>query len=200
MMDMAGKVPTSKSTAPLGRTIYYREGYSISSYAGQYIYNMPRTSWMVCWIIAGLADKDCVSFSYVPAEIRYIIMDNYFGVSSGTGISTLGAYLALRTEQIYWWEPHIYSCEAGGQRITLNRSSILIPEEIIYANRSGAIYALFLRIMNLVRPPTVETSKTKVYNVLVTLRDRILTHPRAIEITSRMIDCQCQHTIAQNQK
>ena len=163
---------------------------TIHTRANQYVYDMPGQSWMVCWVIAGLADPSPDTdantfFAGFPAEIRYTIMDAYLGASSGTGKNILGVYMSLITKNIHWWEPYIYKLDSISDFHTLVANDIYISKEIDIATKSDSLWILYNRIL-LMHISDVRFSQKK-YDILVALRDRILTHPRAIEITSRMI-------------
>jgi predicted nucleic acid-binding Zn finger protein len=178
-----GDARHSKNESSQDELIYHGGPYTIHFRAGRYVYNMPKDSWMVCWVIAGEAND---FFSGFPAEIRYIIMDHYLGISTGTCRNLLGVYLSLRTGQIYWWEPCIYMDTATTGRSTLRCNGIAVPEEIESAGKSHSVHAVYRKIMGL-RPVRSVVLTRKDYDILVVLRDKVLTHPRAIEITNRMI-------------
>ncbi len=164
------------------QTIHCCNAYSIHSIAGQYIYNMPCREWLVCWVIAC---DSCNFFSGFPAEIRHVIMDHYLGASTGTGNSILGVYLAVRTGQIYWWEPYIYMFNSIQEQHTLEENNIVVSEEIILANRSASLCLLCSKVMR-ARIFDVKFYLQK-YDILVALRDKVLTHPQAIGLTNKMI-------------
>ena len=191
----SGDTPTSKNKTLQDDRLIHNDGGSrtIHTRANQYVYNMPGQSWRACWVIAGLADAQTEEaseshnfFSLFPAEIRYSIMDYYLGASTGTGHDALGIYLALRTKQIYWWEPYLYTLHAGGNRRTLELNGVVVPKEMKYPSRSYAMHIIFLKVMDLDHSRSADILHQE-YDNLVALRDRILTHPRTIEITSKII-------------
>ncbi len=142
-----------------------------------------------CELPSGLAYKICLTrwcFKGFPAEIRFYILDLILGVSSGRAPSVICAYASLVSRDIYWWEPHLYCFSRHSIYRTCQDYVPGMEKLFKHLDPDGEHRMMHRAIegrLHYSDAPTANNIRVLVDNILPAL-----THPRAIELTQKMIN------------
>ena len=142
-----------------------------------------------CDLPSGPAYKICLTrwcLKGFPVEIRAYILDLILGVSSGRASSVICAYASLVSRDIYWWEPHLY---CFSRMLIYRNCQDFVPgmEKLFkHLEPDGAHRIAHRKVdgrLSIGERPNAETIRVIIVVILPALR-----HPRAIELTQKMIN------------